>query len=549
MRILIIGGVAAGTKAAAKLKREDRFAEVTILTKGKEISYAGCGLPYYVGDVIHDKGQLIVNTPASFTALTGVEVRAEVEVTAVNRQAKTVEAVDLNTQEKRTYEYDKLVIATGADPICPPLPGMDLEGVYKMRTPDDAIALRERIEQGDVKRAVVVGAGFIGLEVAENLASQGIRVSVIDMAPQIMPPFDPEMAEYVENKLADHGIMCFTGTALQGIEGKDGKVARVLTSRKGMKADLAVLAIGIRANTAFLTDSGIEMMPNRTIKVNEYLQTNDENIYAIGDCACVTNRETGKPQWSPMGSSANIEGRIAAQNLTGKKIVYPGVLGTGVCKLPELNVGRTGLGEANAKEAGFDVITALSVVDDKAHYYPGAGSFIIKMLADKASRKFLGLQVIGKGAVDKVVDIAVTALSLGATVDQLENLDFAYAPPFSTAIHPFGHALNVLLNKMDGEFETFTPAEYKAGAADRYRVLDASPVPTLSWAPYVDLTKINGEIEGIGKDEKLLLVCAKGKRAYLTQNRMKAYGYTNTRALEGGLTFNEVEDPSKTEEE
>ena len=459
-----------------------------------------------------------------------------------------MEAVELATGEKKTFGYDKLVIATGADPICPPLPGMDLEGVYKMRTPDDAIALRERIEQGDVKRAVVVGAGFIGLEVAENLASKGIRVSVIDMAPQIMPPFDPEMAGYVENKLADHGIMCFTGTALEGIEGKDGKVARVLTSRKGMKADLAVLAIGIRANTAFLADSGIELMPNRTVKVNEYLQTNDEDIYAIGDCACVANRETGKPQWSPMGSSANIEGRIVAQNLVGRKIAYPGVLGTGVCKLPELNVGRTGLGEADAKEAGYDVVTALSVVDDKAHYYPGAGSFIIKMLADKTSRKFLGLQVIGKGAVDKVVDIAVTAISLGATVDQLENLDFAYAPPFSTAIHPFGHALNILLNKMSGAFETFTPTEYQAGAADGYRVLDASPVPTLSWAPYVDLTKIDGEIEGIGKDEKLLLVCAKGKRAYLTQNRMKAYGYTNTRALEGGLTFNEVEDLSQKEE-
>lgn len=543
MKVLIIGGVAAGTKAAAKLKREDRSAEVTILTKGKDISYAGCGLPYYVGDVIHDRGQLIVNTPESFSALTGAKVHTGVEVTAVNRQEKTVEAVDLSTQEKKTYEYDKLVIATGAEPICPPLPGLDLEGVYKMRTPDDAIALRERIEQGDVKRAVVVGAGFIGLEVAENLAAKGIRVSVIDMAPQILPPFDPEMAEYVEDKLADQGIMCFTGTALEGIEGKDGKVVKVLTSRKGMKADLAVLSIGIRANTGFLADSGIELMPNRTIKVNEYLQTNDENIYAIGDCACVTNRVTGKPQWSPMGSSANIEGRIAAQNLAGGRVSYPGVLGTGVCKLPEMNVGRTGLGEADAKAAGYDVVTALSVVDDKAHYYPGAGSFIIKMLADRTTRKFLGLQVIGKGAVDKVVDIAVTALSLGATVDQLEHLDFAYAPPFSTAIHPFEHALNVLLNKMSGRFDTFTPAEYKAGAAKEYRVLDASPAPTISWAPYVDFTKIEDGIEGIGKEEKLLLVCAKGKRAYLTQNKLKACGYTNTRALEGGLTFNQVENP------
>ena len=464
----------------------------------------------------------------------------ETEVTSVNRAAKTVTAKNQATGESAEYSYDKLVIATGASPVKPPLEGMDLDGVYVMRTPEDAIALREKIETGSVKRAVVAGAGFIGLEVAENLAAKDIRVSVIDMADQILPGFDREIAEYAENHLADHGIMAFTGTKLLGIEGEDGKVKKVLTDRKGMKADLAVLCLGIRANTAFLADSGIELMPNRTVKVNEYLQTNDENIYAVGDCASVTNRITGKPQWSPMGSTANIAGRVAAMDINGASVAYPGVLGTGVCKLPELNVGRTGLSEEAAREAGYDVISVLSVVDDKAHYYPGAGSFIVKMTADKTSRKLLGIQVLGKGEVDKMVDIAVTAISLGATVDQLENLDFAYAPPFSTAIHPFAHTVNILLNKMSGAFETFTPAEYKAGAAEGYKIVDASPVPSIPGAPYVDLAKVDGEVPGLGKDEKLLLVCAKGKRAYMLQNRLKYYGYTNTRALEGGLTFNEL---------
>lgn len=540
MKVLIIGGVAAGTKVAAKLKRENRSHEVTILTMGKDISYAGCGLPYYVGGLIQDRGQLIVNTPESFSKLTGVEVVTETEVTSVNRAAKTVTAKNQATGESAEYSYDKLVIATGASPVKPPLEGMDLDGVYVMRTPEDAIALREKIETGSVKRAVVAGAGFIGLEVAENLAAKDIRVSVIDMADQILPGFDREIAEYAENHLADHGIMAFTGTKLLGIEGEDGKVKKVLTDRKGMKADLAVLCLGIRANTAFLADSGIELMPNRTVKVNEYLQTNDENIYAVGDCASVTNRITGKPQWSPMGSTANIAGRVAAMDINGASVAYPGVLGTGVCKLPELNVGRTGLSEEAAREAGYDVISVLSVVDDKAHYYPGAGSFIVKMTADKTSRKLLGIQVLGKGEVDKMVDIAVTAISLGATVDQLENLDFAYAPPFSTAIHPFAHTVNILLNKMSGAFETFTPAEYKAGAAEGYKIVDASPVPSIPGAPYVDLAKVDGEVPGLGKDEKLLLVCAKGKRAYMLQNRLKYYGYTNTRALEGGLTFNEL---------
>ena len=540
MKVLIIGGVAAGTKVAAKLKRENRSHEVTILTMGKDISYAGCGLPDYVGGLIQDRGQLIVNTPESFSKLTGVEVVTETEVTSVNRAAKTVTAKNQATGESAEYSYDKLVIATGASPVKPPLEGMDLDGVYVMRTPEDAIALREKIETGSVKRAVVAGAGFIGLEVAENLAAKDIRVSVIDMADQILPGFDREIAEYAENHLADHGIMAFTGTKLLGIEGEDGKVKKVLTDRKGMKADLAVLCLGIRANTAFLADSGIELMPNRTVKVNEYLQTNDENIYAVGDCASVTNRITGKPQWSPMGSTANIAGRVAAMDINGASVAYPGVLGTGVCKLPELNVGRTGLSEEAAREAGYDVISVLSVVDDKAHYYPGAGSFIVKMTADKTSRKLLGIQVLGKGEVDKMVDIAVTAISLGATVDQLENLDFAYAPPFSTAIHPFAHTVNILLNKMSGAFETFTPAEYKAGAAESYKIVDASPVPSIPGAPYVDLAKVDGEVPGLGKDEKLLLVCAKGKRAYMLQNRLKYYGYTNTRALEGGLTFNEL---------
>lgn len=540
MKVLIIGGVAAGTKVAAKLKRENRSHEVTILTMGKDISYAGCGLPYYVGGLIQDRGQLIVNTPESFSKLTGVEVVTETEVTSVNRAAKTVTAKNQATGESAEYSYDKLVIATGASPVKPPLEGMDLDGVYVMRTPEDAIALREKIETGSVKRAVVAGAGFIGLEVAENLAAKDIRVSVIDMADQILPGFDREIAEYAENHLADHGIMAFTGTKLLGIEGEDGKVKKVLTDRKGMKADLAVLCLGIRANTAFLADSGIELMPNRTVKVNEYLQTNDENIYAVGDCASVTNRITGKAQWSPMGSTANIAGRVAAMDINGASVAYPGVLGTGVCKLPELNVGRTGLSEEAAREAGYDVISVLSVVDDKAHYYPGAGNFIVKMTADKTSRKLLGIQVLGKGEVDKMVDIAVTAISLGATVDQLENLDFAYAPPFSTAIHPFAHTVNILLNKMSGAFETFTPAEYKAGAAEGYKIVDASPVPSIPGAPYVDLAKVDGEVPGLGKDEKLLLVCAKGKRAYMLQNRLKYYGYTNTRALEGGLTFNEL---------
>ena len=497
MKVLIVGGVAAGTKVAAKLMREDRSCEVTILTKGKDISYAGCGLPYYVGGLIPGREQLIVNTPESFSKLTGAQVQTETEVTAVDTAAKTVTAV--HKGEEETWSYDKLVIASGASPFRPQIEGLDLENVFFMRTPDDAIALRKAVEAGGIKRAVVAGGGFIGLEVAENLAHKGIRVNVIDFAPHVLPNFlDPEMSEYVENKMSEAGVNPMTGVSLEAILG-DGKVEKVQTSKRAVKADAVVIAIGIRPNTAFLEGSGIEMFKG-TILTDKYMRTNVEDVYAAGDCAMVTNRETGEAAWSPMGSTANIAGRVLAADICGKNKEYAGVLGTGVAKLPGgINAGRTGLTETAAKAAGYDVVTALSVVDDKAHYYPGAGNFIIKMVADKTTRKFLGLQVLGSGAVDKITDIAVTAISLNASVDQLENLDFAYAPPFSTAIHPFAHALNVLLNKMSGAFETFTPAEYEAGAAEDYRLVDASPQPSIEGAPYLDLTKINGEVEGFGK--------------------------------------------------
>lgn len=539
MKVLIIGGVAAGTKTAAKLKREHRDYEVTILTKGEDISYAGCGLPYYVGDVIHDRAELIVNTPESFSNLTGVVVKNRTEVTALDREKKTVMAKDLATGEEKEYAYDKLVIAVGADPVKPPLPGLDLEGVYFMRTPADAISLRDAVEAGNVKRVVIVGGGFIGLELAENLQAQGAKVSIIDMAPQVLPGFDPELAEYVENHLADRGIMAFTGTKLAGVEGENGHVTKVLTEKRGMKADTVILSMGIRPNTAFLADSGLEMFKG-TICVDEHLQTNDPDIYAVGDCAFTRNRQTGNKAWSPLGSSANMEGRVAARVIAGEDATYTGVFGTSIAQLPGLNVGRTGLTETAAKDMGIDAESVVLITDDKAHYYPGASTFIIKLIAEKGTKKLLGVQVLGAGSVDKVVDICVMAIAMNATLNDMESLDFAYAPPFSTAIHPLVNAVNVLLNKMDGRLTSITPAEYKAGAAEGYKVMDVSLSPSIDGAPYIDLTKINGEVPGFGKDEKILVVCNKGKRAYLTQNRLKYYGYTNTVVLEGGNIFTDV---------
>lgn len=539
MKVLIIGGVAAGTKTAAKLKREDRGMEVTIITKDQHISYAGCGLPYYVGGAIAHKEDLIVNTPEKYEALTGVRVLVGREAISLDSKGKVVTAVNLASGLHEQYPYDRVVIATGASSAVPPIEGVQLDGVFKMRSPEDAIEVRNYLQRKEVRNAVVVGGGFIGLEIAENLLAQDIHVTVVDFADQILSNvFDAEMADYIQRHLKKKKIDVLTGTKVEKLVG-NSSVTAVETSAGELPADLVVLSAGIRPNTEFLQGTGLEMVKG-TIVTDKKLRTNLPDVYAVGDCAMVYNRITGKPQWSPMGSSANLEGRTLAQIIAGKDKTYPGVLGTGVVKLPGLNGGRTGLTEVQAKQAGYEVISALAVTDDKAHYYPGSAFFITKLVADKNTHKLLGVQVLGPGAVDKMVDIAVMGLNMNACLEDFENADFAYAPPFSTAIHPFVQAVYVLLNKLNGDMVSMTPAEYASGAAEGYRIIDVAPTSRIPGATFVNLTSVNGEIGGIDKNEKILIVCVRGKRAYFLQNRMRYYGYTNTVVLEGATTFNEI---------
>ncbi len=540
MRTMVIGGVAAGTKAAAKLLRQDRGADVTLYTKSKDISYAGCGLPYYVGGSIESRDELIVNTPQKYAALTGAAVRTGVEAVHVDPAGKAVTFREVETGAEFTERYDKLIIATGAHPFVPPVPGTALPGVFTVRTPDDAIAIRDYIDANHCRSAVVVGGGFIGLEMAENLIARGLQVTVADMAGQVMPNlFDADMAGYIRRQLQARGLRVVTGAALQEITGQE-RAGGIRTDAGDFRGDLVVLAIGIRPATAFLADSGLEM-DRGAIIVDERQQTNLPDIYAVGDCARVHNRLTNQGQWSAMGSTANLTGRCLAKNLTGTDAPYGGCLGTGVVKLAEdLNAGRTGLTEEQAGAAGYDAAAVTCVTDNKAHYYPDSASFVTKLIADRKSRKLLGIQVVGGSGVDKMVDIAVTGIALGAKIDDFDTLDFAYAPPFSTAIHPFVQACHILENKLSGLLESFTPAEYASGAADGYTVIDVQPEPKIPGARWVDLSKVDGPIEGLSKDAKLLLVCARGKRGYFLQNRLKFYGYTNTRVLEGGVTVNQV---------
>lgn len=539
MKIVIVGGVAAGTKAAAKLKRENPDAEIVLYTKSKHISYAGCGLPYYIGGSIESKEKLIVNTPEKFMALTRTTVHTECEVTAVDPSTKSI-----TVNHHETVNYDKLVLAVGAEPIIPSIEGVTLPGIFTVRTPEDAIQARAYADTNNCKRAVVIGAGFIGLEVAENLAAKGISVTIIDMAQQILPHiFDPEMADYIRRQLQKKGIRILTGTALKTFSGID-RLTSVQTDAGTFSADLAILAIGIRPATDFLKNTELEL-EHGCIITDEHQQTNLPDIYAVGDCALVKNRITKKKQWSAMGSTANLTGRALALNISGTPFSYNGCLGTGIIKLADdLNAARTGLTELQAKEAGFDAISITCVTDDKAHYYPDSSAFITKLIADRTTHQLLGMQVIGDGAVDKMTDIAVVGISMNAKAEDFMTMDFAYAPPFSTAIHPFAAACNILVNKLTERLVSFTPSEYAAGAAKDYTVIDTQPIATISGAEWIDLVRAEEMIQKFDKNEKLLLVCTRGKRAYLLQNRLRALGYENTRVLEGGVTFNVIQSHS-----
>ena len=368
-----------------------------------------------------------------------------------------------------------MIIASGATPIVPDIAGIGLKGVFTVRTPDDAVAIREYTEKNNCRKAVIVGAGFIGMEMAENLMSQKLSVTVVDMASQILPGIlDPEMAGFAAKELRKNGMKIMTGITVSAITGENA-VSSVSTNAGDIAADIVILCIGVRPATAFLENTGIEMLKGAII-VDEYQKTNIEDVYAVGDCAIVKNRITGEPQWSAMGSTANITARCLAKTLTGTNSAYSGCLGTGVVKLSEtLSAGRTGLSEEQAVKAGYEPITVVCVSDDKAHYYPDSSVFVTKLIADKNTGKLLGMQVLGGGAVDKMTDIAVVGISAGLRVSDFDTMDMAYAPPFSTAIHPFVQACYVLQNKMSGAFETITPTEYLAGKAKDYHVIDVQP--------------------------------------------------------------------------
>ncbi|WP_003545239.1 FAD-dependent oxidoreductase [Desulfotomaculum nigrificans] len=541
--LLVIGGVAAGTKAAAKAKRENPHWQVTVLTRDQHISYAGCGLPYYLSGVISEERELLVRFPEDFKLDYDIDVLTRHEVTEIMPDLKKVLATDLLTGEAKEFHYDKLIIATGADPVLPPIPNIQLENIYTLRKVTDGNVIRQLIDQSQVKEAVIIGGGLIGLEVAENLVHRGINTTIVEMAGQVLPPFDPEIALKVQTHLQEKGVAVKTGVKVTGfIDNGAGQVKAVETSDGTIPADLVVVSAGIRPNVAVAQRAGILLGPTRAIQVNQYMQTNQPDIYAVGDCAEVTHQVTGKPAWMPMGSVANKAGRVAGANAVGENnLSFPGALGTAIVKVFDVAAGKTGLTEREARAQGYDVETVLVPTPDKAHYYPGNRQLVVKLVAEKSSHRLLGGQVVGEGAADKVVDVLATAIGLKAKVDDLSSMDLAYAPPFSSAMGPTILAANVMLNKLRGKFQGVSPLHLAERQTAGAVVIDVRlpeehmiyAIPGSKNIPFRELTK---QLADMDRHQEIILVCKVGVRAYVASLKLKQMGFTNVSILDGGIS-------------
>lgn len=542
-RLLVIGGVAAGTKAAARARRMSPDWEVTLVTRDSDISYAGCGLPYFLSGVIKERRELVVKTPEEYEADTGAHVLTRHEALTIDPAVRQVRVKNLDTGALVDIAYDRLILATGASPVMPPVPGIDLEGVFTLRTVKDAVRVRDAVE-GGAKRAVVVGGGFIGLEAAENLHLAGIQTTVVEAASQILPGFDVEMALLAKTYAGEQGLDIRCGERVQRITGESGRVSSVETERGAYPADFVIWATGIRPNVELARQSGIEIGPCGAIKVDRHMQTSVKGIYAVGDCAETTHQVTRTAAWSPMGSTANKAGRVTGAEAVGYPSCgqFTGVLGTTVVKLFDLSLARTGVSVDEACRCGYRPITALVPANDRAHYFPGHKQIVIKLVVDEDTRRVLGGQIIGEGVVDKPIDTLATLIGLGGTVDQLSSLDLAYAPPFSTAISPAILAAHVVQNKLDHRVDGVNPVELhdrleKKEAVD---VIDVRSEPefiigAIPGARSIPFGELAGRLAEIPHDRPVVLVCKVGKRAYLASQLLKQFGFTNVSILDGGM--------------
>jgi len=551
MKVLIIGGVAAGPKTAARLRRLDPDAEITVIERQDLLSYAGCGMPYYIEDIIKDYDQLLggatIRDAEYFETQKGFTVHDQTEALKINRDTKTVTVKDLRTGETRDLHYDKLVLATGSSPFVPRMEGTELNGVHRLYNPHHAEAIKTAINLG-CRKVAVVGGGLIGMETCGAFISRGCNTTVLEMMPTLVPNLmDEEMAQLLENYLVSKGVKVIKGSPAAKIldDGKGNAAAVETADGRRVEADMVILAIGVRPNTELAVEAGLEIGPTRAIAVNEYLQTSDPDIYAGGDCVECTHIMTGEKVFAPLGSTANKHGRVIADNIMGKEMKFPGVSGTAVFKLLDWNCGTTGLTEKKARSLGYDVVTTITPRCDYSSYIPGAKHTIIKLIADRATCKVLGCQVVGEGDGVKRIDVVATAIKFGSNVKGIADLDLGYAPAYSTAIDAIQHSANVLRNKIQGIAHGVSPIELKAklDSDEEFILLDVRGKdecdagglkdPRVKNIPVNELKLRYNELP---LDKEIITYCVIGVRAYIAERVLRGLGYEKARYLDGSLT-------------
>lgn len=550
-KIIIIGGSAAGPKAAARARRMDETAEITMIQKSPDLSMASCGYPYFVGGFFDDRNKLlctptgVVRDPKFYWNAKGIVAKVNTEITKIDPKNKKVEFTDLTNGEKGSQEYDKLIITTGATANMPPIPGTDLEGITTLQSMQDADYLRKIRDEGKIKKAVVIGGGLIGIETLEALHLAGIELTMIELLPQLLTFLDWKMAKLVENYLKTKANV-ITQNGVAEFLGENGKLTGVkLQNGTEIPCELAVVAIGVKPNVKLAKEANLKIGELGGIVADKFMQTSDSDIYAAGDCCEIKNTITGKNVLAPYGDLANLEGRVAGENaIKGNVATFPGTQQTGICKLFDYGIGITGLSETKAKEAGIDYVKVVNASPDKPGFMDGK-LLITKLIAEKSSGKLLGAQSIGPGDVSKQLAVWATAIKGGLTVDDMVNADLPYAPPFSLAIDHSIASAHILQNKMHNIFEGISSLELKeklnkneglflldARGADEYEQTRLGVGETL--IPIGMLRKRLKELPE-DKNKEIITFCKISLRGYEAAVLLKAHGYTNVKVLEGGI--------------
>lgn len=529
MKVVIVGGVAGGASAAARLRRLDEKAEIIMFEKSGYISYANCGLPYYIGGMITDKESLTLQTPDSFYRRFKIDVRVYQEVIEIDSKAKKVTVKNLNDGSIYQESYDKLILSPGAKAIMPPIDGINNSNVFSLRTVENTFAIDQYIKEHQVAKAIVVGAGFIGLEMAENLKHRGIDVTIVQLMAQVMAPLDKDMAAVVQNYLRSQGIKLILEKSLTKIIEKNGQSYGILNDQTEVLCDLIIMAIGVQPENSLAKQAGITLGLKGSIMVNEYMQTNIEDIYAIGDAVAIKHLITKKDALIPLAGPANKQGRIVANHICGKSGKYQGSQGSSILKLFDMHIASTGLNEQDAINAGIDYDYVVLTSASHATYYPDAKSMFVKVLFELKTGRILGGQIVGFGGVDKRIDVLATAIRAKMTAFDLTELELAYAPPFSSAKDPINMAGYVIENVLLDQVKQVHWSQVNDNLND-VQIIDTRTAEEylqghLKGVLHIPVDELRDRLNEIDKDKELYVYCQSGLRSYLACRILQQYGY------------------------